>query len=119
MGNPTIEMVRTSAHSPIHVPKRGSFGCVLSGWLRLFLDRIPQALLAATYRACPEMTLSRLCRNYRPSFQAIARLHAVRVRYPLDCQRYPTMVPYCQGPRARLKILVSAVQSRPCPPPDF
>jgi len=60
MGNPTIEMVRTSAHSPIHVPKRGSFGCVLSGWLRLFLDRIPQALLAATYRACPEMTLSKL-----------------------------------------------------------
>ena len=62
------------------------------------------------------MTLPKLCRNYRRPCPAIVAIRNVRTRYPLDCQRCLTIAVYGPAPPDRLKILVSAVQSRPCPP---
>ena len=62
------------------------------------------------------MTLPNLCRNYRRPCPAKARIDDTTLRYPLDCQRCATMAPHSLDPRGRLKILESAVQSRPCPP---
>ena len=62
------------------------------------------------------MTLSKLCRNYWQPRLANARMDNITDRSLLDCQRCSTMVAHNQDPWDRLKILVSAVQSRPCPP---
>jgi hypothetical protein len=65
------------------------------------------------------VTLPKLCRSYWRPCSTNARIDDTTVRYPLDCYRCPMMAAHSPDPRGRLKILVSAVQSRPCPPLFF